>query len=145
MRKKVRRRKISKKIATSFSQEDPVQLPVFVISFSSSETWPLSAYKPPTILVLAKRDTLVYAMKAPRRLLSAPIVALLPTQKKTLQAFARLARTTLDDAAVLNDVPILKTNCPSGFDFASSFNWPLREAVVAKLYTPGNRVRPPRG
>lgn len=137
--------KIRGKNHSSISQEVPQQLPVFVILFPSNETWPLSAYKPPTILVLAKTDTLVYAMKAPWRLLSAPIVALLPTQKKTLQPFARPARTTLDDAAVLSDVLILKINCAFGLSFGSSVNWPSREAVVAKLYTPGNRVRPPRG
>ena len=82
-------------------------------------------------MVLANTDTLVYAMKAPWRLLSAAIVALLPTQKKTLQPFARFVRTTLDDAAVLNEVPILKIHCAFGLSIASSFNSPSREAVVA--------------
>lgn len=72
-------------------------------------------------------------------------MALLPTQKKTLQPFARPMRTTLDTAAVVSPVPILKINCAFGLSFASSLNTPSREAVVAKLYTPGGRVRPPRG
>lgn len=72
-------------------------------------------------------------------------MALLPTQKKTLQPFARPVRTTLDTAAVVNPVPILKINCPFGLSLASSLSVPSREAVVAKLYTPGKRVRPPRG
>lgn len=72
-------------------------------------------------------------------------MALLPTQKKTLQPFARPTRTTLDTAAVVSPVPILKINCPFGLSPASSLNTPSRAAVVAKLYTPGNRVRPPRG
>lgn len=126
--KRKKRKEKSRKATVPFAQR---QLPVFVILFPSSETWPLSAYKPPTILVLAKTDTLVYAMKAPWRLLSAPIVALLPTQKKTLQPFAEFVRTTLDDAAELNPVPILKIHCAFGLNNASSFNWPSREAVVA--------------
>lgn len=72
-------------------------------------------------------------------------MALLPTQKKTLQPFARPWRTILDPAAVVSPVPTLKINCPFGLSFASSLNTPSREAVVAKLYTPGDRVRPPRG
>ena len=72
-------------------------------------------------------------------------MALLPTQKKTLQPFARPARTIWDTEAVVSDVPILKINCPPELSPASSFNRPSREAVVAKLYTPGDRVRPPRG
>lgn len=129
--KRKKRKEKSRKATVPSAQRVTEQLPVFVILFPSSETWPLSAYKPPTIVVLANTDTLVYAMKAPWRLLSAAIVALLPTQKKTLQPFARFVRTTLDDAAVLNEVPILKIHCALGLSIASSFNSPSREAVVA--------------
>lgn len=72
-------------------------------------------------------------------------MALLPTQKKTLQPFARPPRTILDAEAVVRDVPILKINCAPELSPPSSFNMPSREAVVAKLYTPGSRVFPPRG
>ncbi len=103
------------------------------MEFVRRVTAPLSAKKPPTSVVEIPTATLVYAIKGPLKVFVAPMVALLPTHQKTLQALAPLMRLTLEFALVEKDVPILKMNCAFALPPASRVRIPLRVAVVAKL------------
>ena len=68
----------------------------------------------------------------------------LPTCQVTAQGCAPLMRRTCAALPVVKVVPIWKTKMAFGLDWASRVRIPLRAAEVAKQYTPGKSVCPPR-
>jgi hypothetical protein len=82
----------------------------------------------------------------PVKLVRVPSVAELPTCQKILllHGCAPLINTTLASLAVVRVLPIWKMKTLLGFPWPSRMSCPVNCAEVAKQYTPGVRVLPPR-
>ena len=87
---------------------------------------------------------LVSARMFPANAVLVPSVADEPTCQNTLHADPPLMTLTMELLAVVSVDPIWKTNSAAAFPCASSVRAPVSCADVAKQYTPGVSVSPPR-
>jgi len=105
---------------------------------------PLSANARPETLVPVFSAMLVNARMFPTNRVPVPSVAELPTCQYTLQGEAPLIRSTEALLAVVSVLPIWNTNTALASPLASRVSGPVSCAAVAKKYTPGMSVFPPR-
>lgn len=80
-------------------------MPVLVMAFVNKVTAPFRENNPPTSEVPVPTEMPALAMKTPWRLFEPPRTAL-PTQKKTLHAFAPFFKVMTEFNALVNVVPI---------------------------------------
>ena len=105
---------------------------------------PLSANARPETVVPVFTAMLVNARRFPTKRVPVPSVAELPTCQYTLQGEAPLIRSTEALLAVVSVLPIWNTNTALASPLASRVSAPVSCAEVAKKYTPGRSVFPPR-
>lgn len=108
-------------------------MPVLVTAFVRRVTAPDRANNPPTSEVPVPTVTPSLAMKTALSVFEPPRIAVLPTQKKTLHAFAPFNRAIMELMPEVKVVPIWKMNCALGLLLASRVSVPAKAAVVAKL------------
>lgn len=87
---------------------------------------------PPTSEVPRPTEIPALAMKTPLSVFEPPRTAL-PTQKKTLHAFAPFFKAIMELVALLKVVPTWKMNCALTLPLALRVSVPARLAVVANL------------
>lgn len=102
------------------------------MAFVRSVTAAFRDNKPPRSGVPVPTEMPALAMKTPLSVFEPPKTAL-PTQKKTLHAFAPFFKRMTELMAIMNVVPIWNMNCALTLPPASSVGVPARLAVVAYL------------
>lgn len=103
-----------------------------VMAFVRRVTAAFRENKPPRSEVPVPTEMPALAMKTPLSVFEPPRTAL-PTQKKTLQAFAPFFKRMTELMALVKVVPIWKMNCALTLPPASRVSVPARLAVVAYL------------